>query len=107
MCPDPEQCPGRVYECDACGAVWREALDDCPRCQAGWKSIQVEHGNECPQAALLWVSMDSVRGHLIRRAQRWLDDLAAGFTVTLDEVSAEEYAVMELIREESAKVGAK
>jgi hypothetical protein len=71
-------------------------LDGCPACAAGWKAIDVSHGPNCPRN-LLDEAMDSPNGILVRRGFRLLHAKALGLTITLDDITEEEFRVMELI----------
>ena len=108
LCPDAESCPGRTFSCSACGHEWT-ALDAnfCPRCEADWKAIDVEHGADCPHTMLLLAAMESHRGVLIRRVIELRNALQAGFTVRLDEVTAEEFAVLGMLNQEFERASQK
>jgi len=71
-------------------------LDGCPACSAGWKAIDVSHGPSCPKG-LLDDAMDSPNGILVRRCFRLLNAKAIGLTITLADITEEEFRVMELI----------
>jgi hypothetical protein len=71
-------------------------LDGCPACAAGWKAIDVSHGPNCPRN-LLDEAMDTPNGILVRRCFRLLNAKAIGLTITLNDITEEEFRVMELI----------
>jgi hypothetical protein len=71
----------------------------CPVCRAGWKAIDVSHGPNCPKN-LLDEALDTPNGVLVRRCFRLLNAKAIGLTLTLDDVTEEEFRVMELIDSE-------
>jgi hypothetical protein len=71
-------------------------LDGCPACHAGWKAIDVSHGPNCPRN-LLDEAMDSPNGVLVRRCFRLLNARTIGLTITLQDITEEEFRVMELI----------
>lgn len=71
-------------------------MDACPACDADWKSIDVSHGPGCPKN-LLEEAMDSPQGGLIRRCFKLLNAKTMGFTITLADVTEEEFRAMELI----------
>jgi hypothetical protein len=71
-------------------------LDGCQACGADWKAIDVSHGPNCPKG-LLDDAMDSPNGILVRRCFRLLNAKAIGLTITLADITEEEFRVMELI----------
>jgi predicted ATP-dependent serine protease len=105
LCPAEEHCPGRVFDCRKCGHEWRQHAEECPRCGADWQAVNVEHGPECAHSRMLEAAMESRRGGLIRRAIEVRSALRMGFTVGLDEVSAEEFAAMRILDEEFGRAG--
>jgi hypothetical protein len=74
-------------------------LDACPVCGAGWKAIDVSHGPGCPKN-LLNDAMESANGVLVRRCFRLLHAKAMGLTITLADITEEEFRAMELIEAE-------
>ena len=96
LCGKEEDCPDRVFRCRQCGYSSRDELDGCPACGAGWKAIDVSHGPNCPRN-LLDEAMDSPNGILVRRCFRLLNAKAIGLTITLNDITEEEFRVMELI----------
>jgi hypothetical protein len=94
-----EDCPDRVFRCRQCGYSSPDELDGCPACAAGWKAIDVSHGPNCPRN-LLDEAMDSPNGILVRRCFRLLNAKAIGLTITLQDITEEEFRVMELIDSE-------
>jgi len=66
---------------------------------AGWKAIDVSHGPNCPRN-LLDEAMDSPNGILVRRCFRLLNAKTIGLTITLQDITEEEFRVMELIDSE-------
>ena len=71
-------------------------LDGCPTCGAGWKQIDVSHGPGCPRN-LVEEAMETPNGILVRRCFRLLNAKALGVTITLADLTEEEFRVMELI----------
>jgi hypothetical protein len=82
-----------------CGYSSSEELDGCPACKAGWKAIDVSHGPNCPKN-LLDEAMETPNGLLVRRCFRLLNAKTIGITITLDDITEEEFRVMELIEAE-------
>jgi hypothetical protein len=74
-------------------------LDGCPACGAGWKAIDVSHGPCCPRN-LLDEAMDTPNGILVRRCFRLMNAKAMGLTITFDDITEEEFRVMELVEVE-------
>ena len=99
LCGKEEDCPDRVFRCRQCGYSSPDELDGCPACAAGWKAIDVSHGPNCPRN-LLDEAMDSPNGILVRRCFRLLNAKAIGITIALDDITEEEFRVMELIEVE-------
>ena len=96
LCGKEEDCPDRVFRCRQCGYSAPTELDGCPACGAGWKAIDVSHGPGCPRN-LLEEAMDTPNGILVRRCFRLLNAKAIGLTITLEDITEEEFRVMELI----------
>ena len=96
LCGKEEDCPDRVFRCRQCGYSASTELDGCPACGAGWKAIDVSHGPACPRN-LLEEAMDTPNGILVRRSFRLLNAKVLGLTITLDDITEEEFRVMELI----------
>ena len=71
-------------------------MDACPACGAGWKAIDVSHGPGCPRN-LIEEAMETPNGVLVRRCFRLLNAKAMGLTLTLADVTEEEFRAMELI----------
>jgi hypothetical protein len=99
LCGKEEDCPDRVFRCRQCGYSSPDELDGCPACAAGSKAIEVSHGPNCPRI-LLDEAMDSPNGILVRRCFRLLNAKAIGITIALDDITEEEFRVMELIEVE-------
>ena len=74
-------------------------LDGCPACGADWKAIDVSHGPGCPKN-LLEEAMDTPNGALVRRCFRILNAKSIGLTITLADITEEEFRVLELIEAE-------
>ena len=74
-------------------------LDVCPACGADWKAIDVSHGPGCPKN-LLEEAMDTLNGPLVRRCFRILNAKSIGLTITLADITEEEFRVLELIEAE-------
>ena len=74
-------------------------MDECPACGAGWKQLDVSHGPDCPKRAVE-DAMDSANGALVRRCFRLLNAKAMGLTITLADITEEEFRAMELIEAE-------
>jgi hypothetical protein len=77
-------------------------LDGCPACGADWKAIDVSHGPGCPKN-LLEEAVDSPNGALVRRCFRLLNAKSIGLTITLADITEEEFRVLELIEAERQK----
>ena len=107
LCGPDEECPDRVFRCRRCGYSAQTELDGCPACGADWKAIDVSHGPGCPKN-LLEEAMDTPNGGLVRRCFRLLNAKSIGLTITLADVTEEEFRVLELIeaeRQEQVKGG--
>jgi hypothetical protein len=74
-------------------------LDGCPACSADWKAIDVSHGPGCPKN-LLEEAMDTPNGAVVRRCFRILNAKHIGLTITLADITEEEFRVLELIEAE-------
>ena len=98
-CGRDEDCADRVFRCRQCGYSSPDELDACPQCNAGWKAIDVSHGPNCPRH-LLDEAMDTPNGLLVRRCFRLLNARTLGLTLTLSDITEEEFRVMELIDSE-------
>ena len=96
LCGKEEDCPDRIFRCRMCGYSVSTELDGCPACGAGWKAIDVSHGPACPRN-LLDEAMDTPNGVLVRRSFRLFNAKAIGLSITLDDITEEEFRVMELI----------
>ena len=79
-----------------CGYSAQTELDGCPACGAAWKAIDVSHGPGCPKN-LLEEALDSPNGALVRRCFRLLNAKSIGLTVTLADITEEEFRALELI----------
>jgi hypothetical protein len=82
LCGTEEDCPDRIFRCRLCGYSAQTELDGCPACAADWKTIDVSHGPGCPKNI--------------------------GLTITLADITEEEFRVLELIeaeRQEQMKGG--
>ena len=99
LCGREEDCPDRVFRCRKCGYSAQTELDGCPACGAGWKAIDVSHGPGCPKNRLD-EAMDSPNGALVRRCFRILNAKSIGLTITLADITEEEFRVLELIEVE-------
>ena len=78
-----------------------------PACGADWKAIDVSHGPGCPKN-LLEEAMDTPNGALVRRCFRILNAKSIGLTITLADITEEEFRVLELIeaeRQEQIRAG--
>ena len=107
LCGREEDCPDRVFRCRECGLSAQTELDGCPGCGADWKAIDVSHGPACPKNRLE-EALDSPNGALVRRCFRMLNAKNIGLTVTLADLTEEEFRVVELIeaeRQEQIKGG--
>ena len=105
LCKSEEECPDHVYRCRKCGYSAQEEIDGCPECGAGWKAIDVRHGPGCPRN-LLEEAMETPNGILVRRCFRIINAKALGLTITLADITEEEFRVLEFIeaeRQEQAK----
>jgi hypothetical protein len=96
LCGKEEDCPDRVFRCRQCGYSQPDELDGCPGCGGGWKAIDVSHGPLCPKH-LVEEAFDTPNGILVRRCLRLLNAKAMGLTITLADITEEEFRAMELI----------
>jgi hypothetical protein len=96
LCGKEEDCPDRIFRCRQCGHFSPAELDGCPACGAGWKQIDVSHGPGCPRN-LVEEAMETFNGVLVRRCFRLLNAKALGVTITLADLTEEEFRVMEMI----------
>ena len=96
LCGKEEDCPDRVFRCRQCGYSAPTELDGCPACNAGWKAIDVSHGPGCPRN-LLEETLDTPNGILVRRSFRLLNAKGMGLTITLADITGEEFRTLELI----------
>ena len=99
LCGREEDCPDRVFRCRKCGYSAQTEFDGCPICSADWKAIDVSHGPGCPKNRLD-EAMDSPNGAVVRRCFRILNAKTIGLTITLADVTEEEFRVLELIEAE-------
>ena len=99
LCKSEEECPDAVYRCRRCGYSAQQEIDGCPECGANWKAIDVSHGPNCPRN-LLGQSMETPNGTLVRRCFRILNAKALGLTITLADITEEEFRVLEMIEAE-------
>jgi hypothetical protein len=99
LCGKEEDCPDRIFRCRQCGYSQPDELDSCPACGAGWKAIDVSHGPACPKN-LIEETFDVSNGVLVRRCFRLLNAKALGLTITLADITEEEFRTMELIEME-------
>ena len=99
LCGKEEDCPDRVFRCRQCGYSSPSELEGCPACGAGWKAIDVSHGPACPKH-LVEEAFDTANGILVRRCFRLLNARSIGLTLTLGDITEEEFRVMELIEAE-------
>ena len=96
ICGKEEDCPDRVFRCKQCGYSSPTELEGCPACGAGWKAIDVSHGPGCPKH-LLEEALDTPNGALVRRCFRILNAKSMGITITLSDITEEEFRALELI----------
>jgi len=101
LCGPDEECPDRIFRCCRCSYSAQTELDGCPACGADWKSIDVGHGPGCPKN-LLEEAMDTPNGGLVRRCFRILSAKNIGLTITLADITEEEFRVLELIEAAAA-----
>lgn len=99
LCGREEDCPDRVFRCRKCGYSAQAEFDACPACGADWKNIDVSHGPGCAKNRLDQ-AMDSPNGTLVRRCFRILNAKGIGLTITLADITEEEFRVLELIEGE-------
>ena len=107
LCGAEEDSPDRVFRCRRCGYSAQTDLDGCPACGADWKSIDVSHGPGC-RKNLFEEAMDTPNGALVRRSFRLLNAKSIGLTITLADITEEEFRVLELIeaeRQEQIRTG--
>ena len=103
LCGPDEECPDRVFRCRKCSYSAQSELDGCPACGADWKAIDVGHGPGCPKN-LLEEAMDTPNGGLVRRCFRILSAKNIGLTITLADITEEEFRVLELIEAERHRI---
>jgi len=96
LCGPEEECPDRVFRCRECGYSAQTEFDGCPACGAGWKAVDVSHGPGCPKN-LLEEALDTPNGVLVRRCFRILNAKQMGLTVTLADITEEEFRTLESI----------
>ena len=96
LCGKEEDCPDRVFRCRRCGFVMRIEPDGCNACGAGWKAVDVSHGPACPRH-MLDEAMETANGVLVRRCFRILNSKSFGLTITLADITEQEFRVLELI----------
>ena len=104
LCGREEDCPDHVFRCRACGFSSPVEIDHCEQCGANWKQIDVTHGPGCPRN-LLNEALESGNGILVRRCFRILNAKQIGIAITLDDITEEEFQVIELIDAEKSEVG--
>ena len=92
----------KAFRCRKCGYSAQTELDGCPACGADWKAIDVSHGPGCPKN-LLEEAMDTPNGGLVRRCFRILNAKSIGLTITLADITEEEFRVLELIEAERSQ----
>jgi hypothetical protein len=102
LCGREDECPDRVFRCRGCSYSQSEEMDQCPRCYAGWKQMDVSHGLACPKS-LLTEALETGAGILVRRCFRLLSVKAMGITITLADITEEELQVMEIIEAERTR----
>ena len=73
-----------------CGYSAPAELDGGPSCGADWKAIDVSHGPACPKNRLD-EAMDTPNGALVRRCFRILNARCIGLTITLADITEEEF----------------
>jgi len=73
-----------------------DGIGRMPSCGAGWKAIDVSHGPACPRN-LLDEAMDTPNGVLVRRCFRIMGAKSMGLTITLSDITEEEFRAMEMI----------
>jgi hypothetical protein len=99
LCGSDEDCPDRVFRCRKCGYSEPTELNGCPACGADWKAIDVSHGPGCPKI-LLEEAMDTPSGGLVRLCFRILNAKSIGLTITLADITEEEFRALEVIEVE-------
>jgi predicted ATP-dependent serine protease len=99
LCGKEEDCPDRVFRCRQCGYSAPTELDGCPACDAEWQAIDVSHGSGCPRNRLE-EAMNGPNGAVVRRCFRILNAKSIGLTITLADITEEEFQVLELIEAE-------
>ena len=99
LCGREDECPDRVFRCRVCSYCQSEEMDQCPRCYAGWKQMDVSHGPGCPKH-LLTEALETGAGILVRRCFRLLSAKSLGIVLTLADITEEEFQVMEIIEAE-------
>ena len=103
LCPGPEACPAaNGYNCSECGESFHSRIDpdECPKCES--RAFSVERCSECP-GRQLEEAMAGGLGNLIQRAQQIRAACELGYTVTLHDVTAEEFAAHRILQEEYLK----
>jgi hypothetical protein len=99
LCGRDEDCPDRIFRCRRCGYSQGDEFEVCPACAAGWKDVDVSHGPGCPKN-LLQEAMETGNGALVRRCFRIRAAKDLGLTITLADVTEEEFRTLELIEAE-------
>jgi hypothetical protein len=96
-----------VLHCEECGFEdeAREDPDTCRECGANWKSLQVEHGAECPLARFE-VAMQGALGGLVRRAFDMRNALKLGIQVRLEDLTVEEFRALQILEAETCRPSA-
>jgi predicted nucleic acid-binding Zn-ribbon protein len=94
LCNGPKSCPSAgLVTCRECGEQWKisDEVRACPSC--GVRKYRREPCDGCP-SILLDAAMESGAGHMLRRALSLRD---APIKPTWDEITAEEYVVLQCI----------
>ena len=99
LCGREDECVDPVFRCRVCSYSQSAEMDQCPRCGAWWKQIDVSHGPGCPKS-LLTEALESAAGILVRRCFRLLAAKNLGIVLTLADITEEEFQVMEIIEAE-------
>jgi hypothetical protein len=95
---NPRQ-PRFPYRCNRYGYCAPEELAACLGCGSDWNpvgAVDVSHGPGCPKH-LPEEALDTPNGALVRRCFRVFNAKSMGLTITLSDITEEEFRAMELI----------
>lgn len=110
LCAGPEECGERkTCLCEKCGHEWAIQCTPelCPRCGASWRDLEIQRCARCPLGELERAG-DGPVGQLLRRVfdLRFLLE-RPGFGLGLEDLTAEEFALLKLIERERPELEVK